>query len=137
MSCVPKNKASCTVLPVSTKQRITTARHEESPQAENRGADGLTLGERLQRCMQVKSRKLGRTYMQKDLLADANRAAGRGPDDEPVITQQGLSLILKNKRFESAATPAFAAALEVEALWLQYGVGPASYLDTLTAKKLG
>jgi hypothetical protein len=31
------------------------------------------------------------------------------------ITQHALRLILNNKRFESAASPAFAAALEVEA----------------------
>lgn len=100
-----------------------------------RGPDGLTLGERIELCMKNKSRKIGRPYLQKDLLADANRAAGRGPNDPPVISQQGLSLIMRGRRSESTATPALAAALEVEGVWLQFGYGPASYLEALVRQK--
>lgn len=137
LSRVQENNLSCTVLymPAHAKKRLPVT--IEQPNGDGvaviRGADGLTLGERLQRCMLTKSRKMGRRYTQKNLIADATRAAMRPPDDE-VITQQGLSLILKNKRFESGATPALAAALEVEALWLQYGAGPASYLESLTSQ---
>lgn len=137
-SCrVPKNQETCTVLLMPLKQQKAIVRHAKEPKNDQqviRGPDGLTLGERLERCMALKSRKLGRPYLQKDLLEDTNRAAGRSTNDRPVITQQGLSLIMKNRRSESAVTPAFAAALEVEALWLQYGVGPPSYLQALIDK---
>jgi hypothetical protein len=126
---VPEHEPSCTVLFMAAKQII------DPPEIVSSSPDGLTLGDRLKRCMALKARKLGRRYTQNDLLTDANIALGRPPNASPVITQQALSLILNNKRFESAASPAFAAALEVEALWLQFGVGPASYLEALKDPK--
>jgi hypothetical protein len=126
--CMPGNKLSCTVLLMPTRTH-----RGDIPQIVSTSPDGMTLGDRLKRCMAMKARKLGRHYTQNDLLADANIALGRPANAAPVITQQALSLILNNKRFESAATPAFAAALEVEALWLQFGVGPPSYLEALKA----
>jgi hypothetical protein len=99
------------------------------------GADGLTFGDRLRKCMEVEGRSRGQEYRQTDLIAEATRLLGRDPERDPVITQQGLSLILSNKVSESHATTAFAKLLKVESMWLQYGVGPASYLDSVLGKK--
>lgn len=131
---VPKEEGVCTVLNMPRTQQKTAVPPEADAQI-NRDSQGRTLGDRIALAMQVKSRKLGHKYLQKDLLADTNKAAGRGKDDEPIITQQGLSLLMQNRRSESTVTPALAVALEVEALWLQYGVGPASYMESLTATK--
>lgn len=94
------------------------------------GPDGYTLPERLQLAMAAKSRQLGREYQQKDLRQDANAAAGRSIG-KPILTQQGLSRIMNGLVSESAAAPALAAALGVNALWLQYGTGPITMLEGL------
>lgn len=99
------------------------------------GADGLTFGDRLRKCMEVEGRARGQEYRQSDLITEASRLLGRDPEKDPVITQQGLSLILSNKVSESHATTAFAKLLKVESMWLQYGIGPASYLDAVLGKK--
>lgn len=136
-SGVPSGVAVCTVTSMVARLRKKPMERADTTQEEaKRGPDNMTLGERMQLCMDAKSRRLGREYKQKDLLLEVNELLGRDANSEDaVITQQGLSLILNNKRSESNATPAFAVVLECEALWLQYGVGPTSYIESSLRKR--
>lgn len=126
-SRVPKHKGPCTVLymPAAIKKAELPDRSPEII----RGPDGLTMGERIKACMEAKGRKLGRKYSQRELVTEVNRVAGRR-----VMVQQGLSLLLHNKRTDSGATAALAVVLEVEALWLAYGMGPKTYLEAALSK---
>lgn len=132
-SRVPKNNEVCNVLsmPVSPRKRALPKSEQLPEGAALVGPDGLTLGDRLRLGMQARSQAIGRTYTAKDLLADASAVAGRGPNDPPVQTQQALSKILNNRVSESAAVPAYAAVLGLNSLWLQYGTGPRSFIETL------
>jgi hypothetical protein len=99
-----------------------------------RDASGYTLGDRMEVARRAKGMSQGHDYTQKDLLADASRIAGRGPNDKPIMTQQALSKIFKNKSFETAHIAALALALSVPPLWLAYGIGPSSLVDELLRK---
>lgn len=130
----PSDNGICTVLtmPASARKRIVQPRLK--PEVERnaiRDAEGHTLGDRLKIGMKGKGRMLGHTYTAKDLLADASRLIGRGPNDPPIQTQQALSKILTDKISESAATPAYAQVLGLNPLWLGYGVGPRCVIETL------
>ena len=134
---VPDHKAPCIVLkmPAKKQKQLIAPAKTERVRVAVRGADGLTFGERLQKCMDARSRAIGREYRPKDLRADATRLLGRDPDEDPICTQQALSLILKNKVSESHTATAFAKLFEVESMWLQYGIGPATYLDSVLRTK--
>lgn len=122
---VPKNKTACIVRFMAVAQE----RHQVQPKRERiavRGPDGMTLGERLVIAMKARGRASGKEYRPRDLLLECQKLVGR-----PVITQQGLSLILTNQTSESPATAAFAAVLGVNDLWLQYGIGPVSFIDSM------
>ena len=139
---VPGNKPACIVLKMPAKQKksvpSSSARTKRIRDAAI-GPDGRTFGDRLNACMAMRARQLGlgdKGYKQADLIDDAMRAIGRDPErDEPLISQQGLSLILKNKVSESPSSVAFAMVFGVEPAWLQYGIGPQSYLERLLKAK--
>lgn len=82
----------------------------------------------------AKGMSQGQEYTQKDLLKDASRIAGRSPNDKPIMTQQALSKIFKNRSFETAHVAALAIALGVPPLWLAYGIGPSSLVEEVLRK---
>lgn len=133
---VPMNEHACTVVSVVPRLRKKLMERADTAlrQAE-RSSDGKTLGERMRLCMDAKSREIGRPYRQKDLLADVREILGKSVDSDKAFSQQAISLILLNKRAESFATPVFAKVFKVEALWLAYGIGPATYIESMLTKK--
>lgn len=143
---VPVNNSTCSVtdnIGCKVRPAMPYLKRTVAPQPRtNRqrvprvGADGRTLGERLQLAMDARSKNLGRKYTPAQLRRDANMHAGRRNEaEDEVISQQNLSLILADRNFESAATPALAAALDVRAIWLAYGAGFASAVDDLASPK--
>jgi hypothetical protein len=138
---VTGHNGGCTVLPMSPRRSNTAAAPAKAPgkirvRQADLGPDGKTLGERVRACMIVRARQLGvdpAKYTQEELIAEASRVTGRNlqAGDKPIMTQQALSLILKNKVSESHASIAFAMVFGVEPAWLQYGIGPQSYLNRL------
>lgn len=129
--CVRSNNDVCTVLtmPASNRKRVIQPLPAERLKAIP-GPDGYTLGERLRYAMDAKSQSLGREFTASELLVEATRLVGL-PPDKPIQTQQALSKILNNLVSESAATPAYAAILGVQALWLGHGVGPITVIEAL------
>jgi len=138
---VTHHNGGCTVVPMPTR-RSNAATSSAKPAATSRirqakvGPDGKTLGDRVRACMILRARQLGidpDDYGQKELITEASRATGRNLQngDKAIMTQQALSLILKNKVSESHASIAFAMVFGVEAAWLQYGIGKPSYIERL------
>lgn len=121
------HKGLCTVTSMTDRARklATTQPKKASSnrQAKIRATDGLHLGHRVALAMAYQSgKRAGRGYAAVDLLADVNRLAG-APPDEPVLSQQMLSEIMRGKVDRSSFTPHIAAACEVDALWLAEGIG--------------
>lgn len=128
---VPDDNSGCIVLKMTAKkQKLPMPSVKQRRPKVEPGVDGLTLGDRIKKCMDARSRAIGHKYTQNDLVADASRIVGQDPERNPVITQQALSKIIKNKTDASKGTIAFAKVFGVESMWLQYGVGPATYLDS-------
>lgn len=132
--CVHSDRPVATVLPMPVAREKAPAEAPRKLRVRQaaRGPDGYTLGERLWACIRTKARQLGipvEDYTQTRLIAEATRAVGRDPETDPIITQQGLSLILNNKTSESPAAVAFAVVFGVEATWLQYGYGEPNYIS--------
>ena len=131
------HKQGCIVLTMpATKRKTTTSAPIPAPKHKviPRDANGRTLGDRMEIARIAKGMSLGREYTQKELLADASRIAGRGPSDKPLMTQQALSKIFKNKSFETVHIAALAFALAVPPLWLAYGMGPTSLIEEMLKK---
>lgn len=131
--CVTLDKKVCNVVDLSnyrhaavpkTLRRLNTAKQKPAIRGRKAspGADGKTLGERLQLAMAHRAGMLGRNYEAVDLLQDANRAAGASMD-APVISQQMISEILRNRTTRSSFTPFLAKACGVSVLWLANGRG--------------
>lgn len=124
-----ENKEVCKVLTMTTI-RSAALRKPVKPlkkaRSEKRqaipGPDGLTLGQRLTMAMAHETGRRGREYRQVDLLADVNRLAGRRKDD-PLLTQQMLSAIMRGTVSRSSSAAFLAAACHVNPLWLGEGVG--------------
>lgn len=108
----------------NTARKVQTVK--QKPQKRERkalpGTDGKTLGERLQLAMAYRSGVIGRTFEPVDLLDAANRAAG-STKDEPLVSQQMISEILRNRTTRSSLTPYLAEACGVSVLWLSNGRG--------------
>lgn len=128
------NKDVCKVLPMTTG-RSNALRKLVRPPPKARppkrqaipGPDGLTLGQRLTIAIAHETGRRGREYRQVDLLADVNRLAGRRKDD-PLLTQQMLSAIMRGTVTRSSSTAFLAVACHVNPLWLGEGVGKMSDL---------
>lgn len=123
------NKEVCTVLEMTTHSRNTALRRPTkpvSPRTPRRkavpGPDGKTLGQRLREAMAHESGRRGREYLPVDLLTDISRLAGRSKDN-PLITQQMLSAILRDTVTKTTAAAFLAHACHVNPLWLGEGVG--------------
>lgn len=134
-SGVPPWKAQATVRLMTGK--AATKRKEPIREAPlvRRDSQGRSLGDRLKLAMNARGQALGRAYRTKELLADAHKASGL-PEGETVCSQQNYSKIVRDQISESAAVPAFAAALGINAIWLQYGHGPPTPFDAALAKRL-
>lgn len=132
--CSTANKVACNV--IAMPQLRQKNQKAERVREAKPGPDGRTLGDRVNMAMRARSRMLGREYTPAELRADASRSVGLDPDKgQFILTQQALSLILTNQTSESPAAIAMASALGVNALWLQYGRGPASYLEELNGPR--
>jgi hypothetical protein len=125
----PPNKEACTVLDMVRPEKKKPAAPHIRPARKRRerreavpGADGRTLGERLQLAMAHESGRRGGRYRPADLLTEVNRIANR-PDDNPILSQQLLSAILTNKVTRTSVTPFLAAACHVNGVWLGEGIG--------------
>lgn len=115
------NKEACNVLamPVRKPQPAPASakRRKAVP-----GADGKTLGQRVNEAMAHEAGRRGREYRQSDVLSDVNHLAGRWSDN-PLVTQQMLSAIMLGTVSRSSVTAFIAAACHVNPLWLGQGVG--------------
>lgn len=92
----------------------------------------MRLGDRFRAAMAMYARSHGRDvedFTQTDWVRLASQAVRKDPDTEPVMSQQNLSLILNNESAGQQGIVAFAQLLGVEAAWLQYGIGPATFLE--------
>lgn len=136
--CVPPHNNGCTVLYMpDRKVKSAAAPVTRNPAPRIReaelGPDGNTLGDRLKLAMTNYARSHGRGnfegYSQTEWVEMATRAVGKDPEKVLVMTQQNLSLILNNKSSGPDGVIAFAVLLGVEAAWLQYGIGPPTYID--------
>lgn len=123
------NKEVCTVLTMTTgrsnalRKPVRQPQKARLPKRQARpGPDGLTLGQRLHMAIAHETGRRGREYRQVDLLEDVNRLAGRRKD-EPLLTQQMLSAIMRGTVSRSSSTAFLAAACHVNPLWLGEGVG--------------
>lgn len=128
-ACVTVNKKVCNVVDLQSFRNSavpkTLPRQRKQPKAERKakpGSDGLTLGDRLHRAMAHRAGMLGRNYEPVDLLKDANESAG-ATVDAPVISQQMISEILRNRTSRSSFTPFLAKACGVSVVWLSNGRG--------------
>jgi hypothetical protein len=132
--CVTSDKKVCNVVDLSNYRNVAvpnTARKilpakQKSPKRERKaipGSDGKTLGERLQIAMAYKSGVTGRSFDPVDLLDEANKAAGASKE-EPLVSQQMISEILRKRTTRSSLTPYLAKACGVSVLWLSNGRGP-------------
>jgi hypothetical protein len=88
-----------------------TARRARQAQ---KGADGLTLGERVRQAMNNYEPPMTESVL-------LEQCGGIVKDR---LSQQLLNQILTNKNSRSAAVPIIAEALGVRAVWLQFGIGP-------------
>lgn len=124
-----ENKEACTVLvmPITAKKPIVRppiAAPKTRPKKRQArpGTDGRTLGDRLAMAMAHETGRRGREYRQADLLADVNHLA-QAPEDDPALTQQMLSAIMRNQVTRSSYTAFMAVACHVNPLWLSDGIG--------------
>jgi hypothetical protein len=125
-----EHKEACTVLPMSSKNLTKTAARREkkvarpgaAPRKALAGQDGQTLGQRLKQAMAHETGRRHVAYRQVDLLEDVNKLAGRTAEN-PVMTQQMLSAIMRNTVSRSTLTSLLAAACHVNPLWLSDGIG--------------
>ena len=123
-----EHKLDCIVLPMTAKNSRKTTTRQQQAKAERPkrqalpGADGKHLGQRLAEAMAYESGRRHREYRQIDLLDDANKLAGRSAEN-PLLTQQMLSAIMRGTVSRSTATPFLAVACHVNALWLSEGIG--------------
>ena len=129
-----ENKEVCKVLTMTTGRSNALRKPVRPPQKARSpkrqaipGPDGLTLGQRLHMAIAHETGRRGREYRQVDLLEDVNRLAGRRKD-EPLLTQQMLSAIMRGTVSKSSSTAFLAAACHVNPLWLGEGVGKMSDL---------
>ncbi len=128
--CVTQNKKVCNVVNLeAVRNGVVQNRARSIPSSEKKperkakpGPDGLTLGERLHRAMAYRSGIIGREYEPVDLLREANDLVG-ATADQPLISQQMISEILRNRTSRSSFTPYLAKACGVSSLWLAIGKG--------------
>lgn len=122
------HKGACNVLdmPQSKSAALRRPVRPAKPLKEKRqalpGPDGKTLGHRVSEAMAYKAGRLGREYRPVDLLTDINKLS-HAPVAEPILTQQMLSAILKNKVTQTSKTPFIAMACGVNAVWMSHGIG--------------
>lgn len=124
-----ENKSACNVVSMATtirkhapKPPVTAPKPRSKKRQAQAGRDGKTLGDRLALAMAHETGRRGHDYRQADLLADVNRLA-QATDEDPALTQQMLSAIMRNQVTRSSYTPFMAAACHVNPLWLSDGIG--------------
>lgn len=82
------------------------------------GLDGKTLGHRLREAMLSCSPAMTET----DLVLACKQ--WKDAEGRQLVSQQLVNQILKDKNSRSAITPLLAEALDVRAIWLQFGINP-------------
>jgi hypothetical protein len=123
-----KDKEVCTVLDMATSKAVARRQlvKPPKPRKEKRralpGADGLVLGQRVREAMAYKRGRLGTDYRPADLMRDVNKLA-KAPADEPFLSQQLLSAILRDEVTETSKTPFIAMACGVSPTWMSLGIG--------------
>lgn len=120
--CVTDNKDACIVPFMPALKRKQQLKEKAPPRKAKPGQDGKTLGQRLSEAMAYESGRRGSEYRPVDLLDDVNNLAGT-PKDQPALSQQMLSAILRGTVSRSSLTPLMAAACHVNPLWLGSGIG--------------
>lgn len=115
-ACLEGDKSSCTVLPMLNRARKASA-PEEPKRHPSIGRDGRTIAERLKIAMD----SMGMS--ESDLIKRCNEIAGEGDDGKPLVTQQAVNQLRKGKTKASRLVPILAEALDVRAVWLQWGIG--------------
>jgi hypothetical protein len=139
-ACVTENKKVCNVVDLEAvrngavphRARNLAPAAKKPERRAKPGPDGLTLGERLHRAMAYRSGILDREYEPVDLLREANELVG-ATEDQPVISQQMISEILRGRTSRSSFTPYLAKACGVSSIWLAIGKG--SMIEKPSAKK--
>lgn len=119
--CFSEDKEACIVLNMTTpRQRERQAKQPKAPSRPRPevGPDGLTMPQRLERLMT--DRGVGQT----DLARMCSQFfASYYPAMDGAVQQQHIFNLL-HKQSDSWVSPLIAHVFDVNALWLQFGIGP-------------
>jgi hypothetical protein len=126
-NCLPADKGACTVLTMPiTKRKVTPppaqlrVKGARPKKSQETGADGLTLTQRLHSLMSSQEPPIGQTELARMC---SEYFATFVPETQDKVKQQHIFNLLRGQD-TAEFLPLVAAVLDVNELWLQYGIGP-------------
>jgi hypothetical protein len=126
-NCLPGNKDTCTVLTMSNVKRKVTPQTAQirvkvakPKKSQETGPDGLTLTQRLRTLMNDQNPPIGQTELARMC---SEYYATFVPAVQEKVKQQHIFNLLRGQD-TAEFLPLVAAVLDVNELWLQYGIGP-------------